>query len=473
MKKNFTKFNMPVIFFLCFFWTLSSNAQNQIALPGIISQLTLNEEGQIKCELHANDEVALQHHQSLGASATVDKKGNKKKNKQAGGATIIVDYYNFDPNFADIAAARDAFQSAVDIWAQNIDSDEPIYVAAVFQPLGEGVLGSAGPTFINANEPGLQRDTWYGNALADKLTGQDLNPDAYDIVANFSTVFTNWYFGIDGNTPAEDFDFRSVVFHELCHGLGFFGSMYVDNATGIGDWGFGIPSPVYPAIYDRFTFDQPGQPLIRRYDNFSSELGEVLLGDPLLFRGNNTLKATGGTGASIFTILDLGDNEIPGITNVWLPGSSYSHLDYLTYVGTENGLMVPFLSRGVAFDDPGSIVKAIFDDMGWNGKIRKPFEENARLAIAGEDLQEESTVKLYPNHVHDRFTLDLGSQQAGLSAIKMVDLLGQTYQLIYSNSTPGQVEVDLSSAHMKSGIYILQLNFDNQKTQTLRISKIR
>jgi hypothetical protein len=473
MKKVITQCTTALMILLGFFFVSSSKAQNQVEVPGIVSQLTLDEEGRIQCELHAHDEIAQNHHQTLGSNSTINKNKYNLKKKSGGGATIIVDYYNFDPGFANIVQARAAFQSAVDIWAQNIDSDEPIFIAAVFQPLRPNVLGSAGPTFINSNSPGLQRDTWYGNALADKLAGQDLNPGAYDIVARFSTVFTNWYFGTDGNTPANDFDFRTVVLHELGHGLGFFGSMYVDNATGIGDWGFGISSPVFPAIYDRHVYDRPGKKLIDKYNNFSTELGAVLLDDPLVFRGSNTVKVTNGEGAKVFTVLDLGENEIPGLTNVWLPGSSYSHLDYFTYTGTANGLMVPFLSRGFAYTNPGEIVNAMFADMGWNGKVQKPYVDNARLAMDDEGSESVSSITLYPNHVQDRFVVDLGNKRNTLRGVKMVDFLGRTYQVNYANIDTQHIGFDLSSSQMKSGVYILQLHFDNQRSETLRISKVQ
>jgi hypothetical protein len=471
MKKQCTLTLRITLFCLIGFFTFASGqAQNQVALPGIVSQLTLDNQKRIQCELHAHDEVAREH-QSVAAQAKVDKQKHGQKKQKAGkGATIIVDYFNFDPSFTDIVAARAAFQSAVDIWAQNIESDEPIFVAAVFQPLGEGVLGSAGPTELYANAPGLERNTWYGNALADKLAGQDLNPAVYDIVARFSTVFTNWYFGTDGNPPANDYDFRTVVLHELGHGLGFFGSMTVNNATGVGSWGFGIPNPVFPAIYDRQVSERPGRQLVQKFPNFSTELGNVLLGDPLVFRGPNTVKATTGKGAKIFTVLDLGGPQIPGLTNIWLPGSSYSHVDFFTYAGTANGLMVPFLSPGLAYDRPGAIVNAIFADMGWDGKVQRPFVSNARLAENGAALAE---VRVYPNPVQDRFVVDLGESRRLLRSVRMVDLLGRNFEMTYTDIDERHIGVDMNASGMKSGVYLLQLDFADQRSETLRLSKVQ
>ncbi|MGB5782106.1 MAG: hypothetical protein WBM42_09565, partial [Eudoraea sp.] len=282
---------------------LSPTIYGQVSqeLPGPVSQLTLNNRGEIECVIHMNDQVANKHH-TMGSSKSMMSSNGKiqqsKGKKGQDGAQIFVFYLNLDPAFSDedFNIATTAFQSAVYIWASQITSDVPLFVLALFSPLDEGVLGSAGPTFVFANVPGLERDTWYGNALADKLAGEDLSPVDFDIVANFSTVFPNWYFGTDANTPAEDFDFRTVVLHELCHGLGFFGSMFVDNATGIGDYGFGIPNPVYPAIYDRLAYSPDGKSILKdnRYGNFTTELGDVLLGDALTVKGPRIKKATNG-----------------------------------------------------------------------------------------------------------------------------------------------------------------------------------
>ena len=57
-------------------------------------------------------------------------------------ATFKVTYTGFS------AAAKAAFQRAVNLWAQKISSPVTITVAASFEPLGTGILGSAGPNFF-------------------------------------------------------------------------------------------------------------------------------------------------------------------------------------------------------------------------------------------------------------------------------------------------------------------------------------
>jgi hypothetical protein len=185
--------------------------------------------------------------------------------------------------------------------------------------------------------------------------------------------------------------------------------------------------------------------------------------------------ATRGKGVKIFTVLDSDIfGNIPGLTDVWLPGSSYSHVDFLTYTETGNGLMVPFISQGLAYDEPGTIVKAIFADIGWNGKVRKPFldAEVARMApITNEEII--SPLNVYPNEVRNQFVLDMGSEEFTLQRAQMIDILGRTHTLIFTKRSSRYIDFDLSSTPMKSGLYFLQLEFNNSKAEVLRIAKIQ
>ncbi len=295
--------------------------------------------------------------EDLNIEAQMGKPGVKvtTRNQGSGTANIIVAYLGFTDE------AQVAFQSAVDTWASTLDSDQDIFVLAQFAPLGPGILGAAGSTFIVRDSPGLRRNTWYGNALGDKLAGEDLVPGFFDLQATFSSAFPNWYFGTDGNTPVGDFDFRTVVLHELGHGLNFFGGMTYNSATGIGSYGFGL-SPAFPTIYDQFADTQPGEQLVKtnKFPNPSTTLGDALIGEQIQFSGSSTTSTTRGERAILYT------------PDTWRPGSSYSHLDEVIYSETVDGLMTPFLAPGESYQSPGPIVYAMFDDMGWNGDIKKP-----------------------------------------------------------------------------------------------------
>lgn len=135
-----------------------------------------------------------------------------------------------------------AFQYAANIWANLLNSSEEIVVGAQFNQLLCGatytVLGSSGPKTVHRDFTGAPvSNTWYPAALANSIADTDLAPLDDDISAVFNSALDGncafprtWYYGLDGNPPANTIDFVSIVLHELGHGLGF--QTFVDLATG-------------------------------------------------------------------------------------------------------------------------------------------------------------------------------------------------------------------------------------------------
>ena len=124
------------------------------------------------------------------------------------------------------------FEHAANLWEAKLGPRADIFVTARFIPLGAGVLGSAGATFVFRNFPGAELpDTWYPSSLADHLAGGDLNPGFADINCSFSSTFA-FYLGLDNNEngAAGQNDLLAVVLHELGHGLGF--ANFVNESTG-------------------------------------------------------------------------------------------------------------------------------------------------------------------------------------------------------------------------------------------------
>ena len=121
-------------------------------------------------------------------------------------------------------------QYAAAMWGSVLKSDQPIYIAAQFNPLGANVLGSAGAVTVHANFGNAPvANVWYPAALADAISGIDLAPTSYDISSQFSSDFS-FYYGLDGKTPAGQINFLDVVMHEFGHGLGF--QNFETEATG-------------------------------------------------------------------------------------------------------------------------------------------------------------------------------------------------------------------------------------------------
>lgn len=261
---------------------------------------------------------------------------------KAAAATFRVTYRGFT------AAARAAFQRAVDLWAQRIDSPVTITVSANFQPLGAGVLGSAGPGTVLRDFPGAPRPrTWYVEALANKLAGEQLDPSLPDIFADFNSSFSNWHYG-SGPAPSGKFDFTTVVLHELGHGLGFLGAGEVSGSRGT------VRLVGFPIIYDRYTETGDNRSLLDDFPDDSAALARQLRGNRLFFDSPRVRAVNRNYRARLYAPASFD------------PGSSYSHLDETQYgKGDPNSLMTPFLSPGETIRKPGPITLAIFDTFGW------------------------------------------------------------------------------------------------------------
>ncbi|MEI7557079.1 fibronectin type III domain-containing protein [Candidatus Chlorohelix sp.] len=267
-------------------------------------------------------------------------------------ATFSVTYTGFTTQ------AQAAFQYALDIWATQITSPVPIVIDATWTNLqtcsanDACILGSAGINYIHYGFTGAtSANTWYGDALADKLHGSDNNPGYADIYAEFNSGYPSWYYGTDGNTPGTLIDFTSVVMHEVGHGLGFYGGM--DYNSGSGSYGFGV-SPNYPIIYDRFVVNGSGQSLVNTglFPNPSVALGSQLVSNNIYFDSPTVKEINGGNRVKLYA------------PTTWVSGTSYSHVDDI-YNNTSNSLMTYSIGTGESQHNPGPIMLAMFKDMGW------------------------------------------------------------------------------------------------------------
>lgn len=260
-------------------------------------------------------------------------------------STINVAYNGFTP------AAQSAFEYAVDLYESLIQSPVPINVNAYWKPLGPGIIGSCGPSWIVRDFSAGQSNTWYPVALANRLAGRDLILNESDIELNLSSSF-GWYLGTDANPGSNQIDLVSLVLHEMLHGLGTIGSMNVNN--GIGNWGFGTG---LPTIYDRFVENGAQQNLvnIETFANSSAALGNQLTSNNLFFDGSNAVAGSNGARPKLFA---------PGS---WQGGSSVSHLDENTYPrGSSNSLNTPYFSSGEAIHSLGAITTGLLRDLGWS-----------------------------------------------------------------------------------------------------------
>lgn len=280
------------------------------------------------------------------------KSGNLKK------ATIEVTYIGFSPE------AQTAFEYAVELWRNLIYSPVPIRIRASMLSLNKSVLGSSSPADYYKNFNSTQIwNCYYPVALVEKMLGEQINSkDDYEIVASFNKDLSNWYFGTDGKTPPNQYDFVSTVMHELAHGLGYSGFFYTDRGRGgYGDDGLS-------AAFDQYVENKSGQRLVNSslFTNPSIALYQNLTSGWLEFD----------------TRLLSGPTPRLYAPSVWDSGSSIYHLNESTFpAGDQNSLMTPFSGTGEAVHDPGPNTLAMLFELGWK-----------TLTIKHEELKDKEFV---------------------------------------------------------------------------------
>src|SRR5690606_7302327 len=156
--------------------------------------------------------------------------------------------------------AKEAFEYAVAIWENELSSSVPVRIRAEWRPLSAGVLGQAIWGSAHANFAGAHHlNVFYPVALAEKITGREINdPSEPDIFASFNSN-ASWYFGTDGNTPAGKMDLVTIVLHEIAHGLGFTDTYEVNGSQG--SVGLESGGVVVPFIFDLFVENQASKNL--------------------------------------------------------------------------------------------------------------------------------------------------------------------------------------------------------------------
>ncbi len=272
-------------------------------------------------------------------------KFQQKKGSLRGGS-ITVQYTGFSTQ------GQVAVEHAVSILESMLPADTRITVSAKWERIATpGVLGNSMITgfAVGGAIDALYPNVYYPVTLAEKIAGVSLNDDNesdIDLIINNSI---SWYLGIDGNTPATRFDLVTVVLHELCHGLGFFDSMDLNDSIG---W-YGVSS--VPVIYDKFVENSRAEKLTdtSKYRNFSPELRAELINEELYFAGPLLNQYTSGSRARLY------------VPSRWDQGSSISHLEEELTNGDENSLMTPFINPGEAIHDPGNFTFSILGDIGW------------------------------------------------------------------------------------------------------------
>ena len=217
------------------------------------------------------------------------------------------------------------------------------------------------------NTPGRQIHLHlFWNTLASPTLGQTLSPQSgdgttswtyveriwrdgvnytasttYDVRMAFNTNFgttASWSFG-SGTPTASQYDFRTVVTHEIGHTLGFTSTYNTSTGTF---------SSLGLSLWDQNLIDSAGN----RPATGSAGLTFNEVGNPVYFTGANAI-ATYSDAVPVYAPLP------------YAAGSSLSHLDE---TALPNALMSPTVGNGQVVRAPTDLERAIMADLGWATK---------------------------------------------------------------------------------------------------------
>jgi hypothetical protein len=240
--------------------------------------------------------------------------------------------------------AKKEVQESLDIWAANFRSSVVITVEATWErSKSENILGSARggsyfSSFPGAPDPGL----WYVSALANALSGKDLDRNNPEIIIQVNSE-APWNSRGDGKPTRTEYDLMSVFLHEVGHGLGFSSNDSYELVFGVGT--LSMPTP-----FDAYLQTSDGKRLAD-LPSPSKELGTALTSS-LVWSGPLGVQANGGVKPKMFT------------PPVYEAGSSTSHLDESSFTNAGlDSVMTPRLDSGEVFVGPGPLMLAMMEDL--------------------------------------------------------------------------------------------------------------
>jgi len=255
---------------------------------------------------------------------------------------FVVNYKNF-PDWA-----KNQVQAAIDLWAVNFDSKVSVNVDATWgRSSAADILGSARPDryyakFAAAPDSSL----WYASALANAIAGKDLDLDNPEIIIQINSE-AEWDLDGLGKPTRYEYDLKSVMFHELAHGLGFLStSSYIFDRTK----GQYVGIMEQPTPFDAYLQTQDGNRLADLASP-SFELGQAL-NSRLVWSGPEGINANNGVKPLMYS------------PSNYDAGSSVSHLDENTFANSgTDAVMTPNLEAGEVFNEPGPILLAMMKDL--------------------------------------------------------------------------------------------------------------
>jgi hypothetical protein len=258
----------------------------------------------------------------------------------------------------------------------------------------------------------------------------------------------NYYFGTDGNPGSGQYDFVSVIMHEVVHGFG--GLSLGDYSSGSGSLGeisssdffpltTSFPFPQlqgWPSIWDTFITNSDGEHITDQsvFINPSNALGSAFVSNNLYFSGSGATSGNSGIIPKIFA---------PASFQF---GSSLHHFDESTFpLASGNSLFTPNIGATQVEHNPGPMLLGALADIGWSVNLNTQIPNNSGPILNVFPVPAGDQVNIVVPSENGVYTLQIFSVE-GL-------LLRQREQLV------GKTTCDLSN--LPSGIIVLYVEGPN------------
>ncbi len=353
-------------------------------------------------------------------------------------STFLVNYNGFTQE------AQSAFEYALSIWENSLDSPVPIRIVANFASLQNNQVGFASPSgFILITGPEIPANTIFPLALAERILGYEITQNGQpttDINVQINSS-ANFYYGTDGNPGADQIDFVTVVLHELAHGLGFAG---LANVINNGTEGALRNSGLYTTMYDSFIENGLNISILS-FPDPSSELLLEFTGDNLFCNGDEAINQNNGLEPKIFA------------PNIFAAASSYVHWDETTYPpGSQNSLMTPGISPGEAIHNPGSTTLGIMYDIGWE----------ICGSLLGIDDFVNNDLSVYPNPFKEDINVKISESKRDNYHVEIFNLSGKKlFKKQYNNTNFIQLR---ALDRLDKGLYIMKIKSEASKMSLIK-----
>ncbi len=342
--------------------------------------------------------------------------------------------------------AKNAFQYAASIWENLILSNVPIRVKITWDALENNVLAKTRPSLhFRAIAGALNSDIYYPVALAEKITGLEMNEKEPDIICTFNKDIS-WYFGTDGKTPSDKYDLVTAVLHEIVHGIGFSGFLKDNKVYGYFDNYSSLPS-----IYDYLIFNGLNQHISDKslFKSPSAELHNQLT--------SNNLKLASPNNDGSFN-KDLAWIHAP---STWEEGISIYHLKS----NSSSCLLSESTCKGQAVHSPDENIMKILSEMGWKS-ISYDFEKIKDLEGPYELLPVE--IRVNSDFELDTATIKIYYILNNSSSINSVSLKYDPAKNKFSGNIPlnfyqGKVEYYFNVRTLANKSYSYPANSPEQK----------